>query len=117
MTAYVGLGSNLGDRVAALDGAVAALRATPGVTAVRRSSLYETAPVGGPAGQGRYLNAAAELETTLSPEDLLARLLAIETDLGRVRTVPDGPRTIDLDLLVDDQVRDDPQYGCRTRGC
>ena len=75
---------------------------------MRVSSLYETAPVGGPAGQGPYLNAAAELRTELAAEALLRLLLEVESGLGRVRTERDGPRTIDLDLLLyDDVVRDD----------
>jgi 2-amino-4-hydroxy-6-hydroxymethyldihydropteridine diphosphokinase len=104
-TAYLALGSNLGDRRDHLDRAVAALRARPGVAVVRVSSVYETAPVGGPPGQGPYLNAAAELRTDLGPEDLLRILLEIERDLGRVRIEPDGSRTIDLDLLLyDDRI-------------
>ncbi len=99
VTAYVGLGSNLGDRRALLDGAIDALRPRPGVLRVRVSSVYETAPVGGPAGQGPYLNAVAEVETTLPPEELHRLLVAIEAAAGRERTVPDGPRTLDLDLL------------------
>src|SRR5262249_53409368 len=95
-TAYLALGSNLGDRRANLARAVAVLRERPGISRVRPSTVYETAPVGGPAGQGPYLNAAAELETTLSPEDLLRLLLAIEADCGRERTMKDGPRTLDL---------------------
>jgi 2-amino-4-hydroxy-6-hydroxymethyldihydropteridine diphosphokinase len=98
--AYVALGSNLGDRRAALDGAVAALRAVPGLHVVRVSSIYETAPVGGPPGQGAYLNAAAEVEAGLPPADLLRALLAIEQRFGRSRGEKDGPRTLDLDLLL-----------------
>jgi 2-amino-4-hydroxy-6-hydroxymethyldihydropteridine diphosphokinase len=66
----------------------------------RVSSYYETAPVGGPAGQGEYLNAAAEIETDLAPEELLRRLLEIERQLGRIRGEPNAPRTLDLDLLL-----------------
>ena len=100
VAAFVALGSNLGDREAQLVAALAGLRATPGVTDVRCSSLYETAPVG-PPGQGPYLNAVARLETTLSPRALLARLLALEVAAGRVRSgVRDEARTLDLDLLL-----------------
>ena len=75
---------------------------------VRISSVYETAPVGGPPGQGPYLNAVAELRTDLAPADLLRTLLDVETGLGRVRTEKDGPRTIDLDILLyDAAVSDD----------
>ncbi len=98
-TAYIGLGSNLGDRRAHLDRALAELRGRLGVAVVRTSSVYETAPIGGPAGQGPYLNAVAELRTDLAPADLLRTLHEIESGLGRVRTEKDGPRTIDLDLL------------------
>jgi 2-amino-4-hydroxy-6-hydroxymethyldihydropteridine diphosphokinase len=100
VTAHVALGSNLGNRRAYLQRAVAALRESAEVQRVRVSSVYETAPVGGPEGQGPYLNAAAELETALPPEQLLLLLHAIEADCGRVRTISDGPRTLDLDLLM-----------------
>lgn len=99
-TAYVALGSNLGDRAAHLRRALEALRATPDVERVERSRLYETAPVG-PAPQGAFLNAAARVETGLSPRALLERLLAVERGEGRVRTGERwGPRTLDLDLLL-----------------
>ncbi len=88
--ALIGLGSNLGDRAAMLEGALAALAATPGVRIGRVSSFRETDPVGGPPGQGPYLNAAAALETTLDPPELLRVLQAIEDRFGRVRTVPLG---------------------------
>jgi 2-amino-4-hydroxy-6-hydroxymethyldihydropteridine diphosphokinase len=78
------------------------------VKVCRLSPLLETDPVGGPQ-QGRYLNAAAELKTNLSPQDLLEALLAIERRSGRDRTVRWGPRTLDLDLLLyDDLVCDEP---------
>lgn len=105
--AYVGLGSNLGERRARLEGAVAALRATPGISEVRVSALYETAPVGPP--QGRYLNAAARLRTTLSARQLLVRLQAIERAAGRVRAAErNAPRSLDLDLLLygDSRIRE-----------
>ncbi len=108
-TAFIALGSNLGDRRASLDRALAILQARPGIIVQRVSSLYETRPVGGPAGQGPYLNAAAELLTDHPPETLLAILLETETSLGRVRQERDGPRTVDLDLLLyGGQVRDLP---------
>lgn len=102
--AYVALGSNLGDRARQLADAVAALAAMEGVIVRRQASVYETAPVGGPAGQGAYLNSVAEVETTLTARQLLDRLLAIETSQGRVRGEKDGPRTLDLDLLLYDNV-------------
>src|SRR5262245_25170151 len=100
VTAYLGLGSNLGDRLGHLQRALDALRATPGLALTRTSSIYETAPVGGPPGQGPYLNAAAEVSSDLPPEALLLRLLEVEASLGRQRAEKDGPRTIDLDLLL-----------------
>ena len=100
VTAYIGLGSNLGDRRDYLDRAVQTLHEQPGIQVIRVSSYRETAPVGGPPGQGNYLNAAAELRTDLGPDDLLRLLLEVEEALGRVRSEWHGPRTIDLDLLL-----------------
>jgi 2-amino-4-hydroxy-6-hydroxymethyldihydropteridine diphosphokinase len=99
--AAVALGSNLGDREQHLKRAQALLEKTPGVVLLRRSAWHETEPVGGPEGQGPYLNGAALLETTLGAEELLAALHAIEDRLGRDRASegPDGARTLDLDLL------------------
>jgi len=106
---FVGLGSNLGDRHDFLRRAVEALRAEPCVEVLRASSLYETAPVGGPAGQGLYLNAVVELASTRSPSELLLACQRIEQRLGRRRTVRDGPRTIDLDLLLcGDRIIEEP---------
>lgn len=98
--AYVGLGSNLGDRERALRSAVEALAATPGVEVVAVSSFSETDPVGPVPDQPRFLNGAVAIDTSLPPRDLLERLLEIEAAHGRVRDVPGGPRTLDLDLLV-----------------
>jgi len=104
--ACLGLGSNLGDRRARIDAALAALRADPAVRSVVASDPVETDPVGGPPGQGRFLNAAARIETDLAPHDLLAVLKRIERDLGRAEGGPRwGPRTIDLDLLLYDDLR------------
>lgn len=101
MVAYVALGSNLGDRRAHLDAAVEAMKGLPGTAVEAVSPYFDTEPVG-PAPQGRYLNAAAELRTRLGPRALLDALLAIERLRGRVRTpvVRWGPRTLDLDLLL-----------------
>ena len=96
-TAYVGLGANLGDRVATLREAARRVRELGRVGAV--SSLYETEPVG-MREQPPFLNAALALETPLSPTALFAGLLAIERDLGRVRTYRNAPRTLDLDVLL-----------------
>jgi 2-amino-4-hydroxy-6-hydroxymethyldihydropteridine diphosphokinase len=97
---FVGLGSNLGDREAHLRHALDELARAPGVRVTRRSSAIETAPVGGPRGQGPYLNAVVELDTDLAPRALLELLLAIEQRAGRQRRERNGPRTLDLDLLL-----------------
>ena len=108
-TVYIAVGSNLGDRRDNVQAALELLVRTPGVVIVRRSALYETSPVGGPAGQGAYLNGAIEATTDLDPAMLLARLHDVEARLGRVRSVPDAPRPIDLDLLFyGDHIHDDP---------
>jgi len=102
--AYLGLGSNLGDRRAHLRAAVAAL---PDVVAV--SPVYESEPVGGPPGQAPYLNLVVELDTTRTPRELLDVAHRLETAAGRVRTEKDGPRTLDVDvLLVGDLAVDEP---------
>src|SRR5260370_40121468 len=98
--ASVALGSNLGDRQDYLNRALHSLREHPAIAVGLVSSFLETAPVGGPSGQGPYLNAAVELETSLGAEDLLRFLLEVEQRLGRVRQERYGPRTIDLDLLL-----------------
>jgi 2-amino-4-hydroxy-6-hydroxymethyldihydropteridine diphosphokinase len=95
---YLGLGSNLGDRLANLTRAVQGLEAR-GVHVRRSSRVYETDPVGGPS-QPDYLNAVIEVETDLDPVDLLGLCLEVETDLGRVRGERWGPRTCDIDILT-----------------
>lgn len=103
----VGLGSNIGSREALLRAAVDLLAATPGVSVLARSDLYETAPIGPP--QPRYLNAAVRLQSALAPEALLDALLAIERTLGRERRVRWGARTLDLDVLwIDGVVHSSP---------
>jgi len=97
--AYVALGANLGERESSLEEAVRRLRAVPGIVVERISSVYETAPVGY-ADQPSFLNMALSLTTELPPVGLLRRLLAIEQEMGRVREFRNGPRNIDLDLLV-----------------
>jgi 2-amino-4-hydroxy-6-hydroxymethyldihydropteridine diphosphokinase len=97
---YIALGSNLGDRRATLDRAIEALRNRPGIVVTRISSFHETDPEGGPPGQGKFLNAAAELSTDLSPRQLMNLLLEVEKESGRVRRERYGPRTLDLDLLL-----------------
>jgi 2-amino-4-hydroxy-6-hydroxymethyldihydropteridine diphosphokinase len=104
--AAIGLGSHLGDRRARLVTAVRRLEDVGAVAAV--SSLYETAPVGGPA-QGPFLNAVVVLETTLAPRALLDHCLTVERETGRRRRVRWGPRPLDLDLLLYDRaVVDEP---------
>jgi 3-oxoacyl-[acyl-carrier protein] reductase len=99
VTAYIGLGSNLGNRKDSIDGAIAALSSHSHIHVCKTSSFMETSPEGGPPGQSSYLNAALALETELSPDRLLTFLQQIERDQGRVRDVKNGPRPIDLDLL------------------
>jgi len=97
--AYVGLGSNLGDREAHLTAATAALSARPDICVASVSKVYETAPVG-PPPQGPYLNAVVRLRTRLTPRELLAVLLEIEAAEGRRREAERWrARTLDLDLL------------------
>jgi 2-amino-4-hydroxy-6-hydroxymethyldihydropteridine diphosphokinase len=115
--AFLGLGSNLGDRRAYLRAAVDRL---PDVVAV--SPVYETDPIGGPPGQGAYLNCVVELWTARTPRELLAAAQAAEAAAQRVRVVRWGPRTLDVDvLLVGDEKVDDPDLtvphpGVWTRG-
>jgi 2-amino-4-hydroxy-6-hydroxymethyldihydropteridine diphosphokinase len=99
--AFVGLGSNLGEREATLWKALEGLGATEGIEVVAVSSFRETDPVG-KVDQPRFVNAAAALETSLRPRELLERLLDVERSLGRDRAVEErwGPRTLDLDLLL-----------------
>jgi 2-amino-4-hydroxy-6-hydroxymethyldihydropteridine diphosphokinase len=107
---FIALGSNLGDRAGHIRSALRELEQSGDVHVLRCSSLHETAPAGGPPGQPRFLNAVAELQTELSPADLLARLAEIEQRHGRERTVRNGPRTLDLDLLLyHDEVIDQPE--------
>jgi 2-amino-4-hydroxy-6-hydroxymethyldihydropteridine diphosphokinase len=107
--AYVGLGANLGDRAATLERAIDLLDARTGIDVVAVSAFRETDPVGY-LDQPQFLNAAVALETSLAPPQLLATLLDVERKLGRVREGPRyGPRTVDLDLLLmDDLVLDEP---------
>jgi 2-amino-4-hydroxy-6-hydroxymethyldihydropteridine diphosphokinase len=100
--AYLGLGSNLGDRLENLRRAVTMLAEGPRTSVVRSSRVYETEPVGGPH-QPPYLNAVVEVATELEPRDLLDACARIEDELGRVRTVRWGPRPIDVDILTYDR--------------
>ncbi|MFL5826352.1 MAG: 2-amino-4-hydroxy-6-hydroxymethyldihydropteridine diphosphokinase [Thermoleophilaceae bacterium] len=100
MRGYLGLGSNVGDRLANLRAAVAALEAR-GIEVVGRSSVYETEPQGELTDQPDFLNAAVAVETALGPEELLAESKAVEAEMGRdLRGVRHGPRAIDVDVLL-----------------
>ena len=101
--AYVALGANLDDPSAQIRGAVEALKRLPETHLRRMSSLYRTAPVG-VRGQPDFINAVAALDTTLAPHALLASLLTIEADFGRRRDYALAPRTLDLDLLLYDDL-------------
>jgi 2-amino-4-hydroxy-6-hydroxymethyldihydropteridine diphosphokinase len=97
--AFVGLGSNLGDRLAQLGAAVAALDATPGIRVVAVSRAYESEPWG-VADQPAFANAVAALDVELAPRELLAVCKRIEAELGRVAGVRFGPRALDIDVLL-----------------
>lgn len=101
----IGVGSNRGDRAAYLAEAEHRLTADGRVTLLAAAPLIATAPVGGPAGQGAFLNGAWLVRTDLGLHSLLRRCRRIEDGLGRVRSITDGPRTIDLDLLLTSDAR------------
>jgi 2-amino-4-hydroxy-6-hydroxymethyldihydropteridine diphosphokinase len=106
--AYLGIGSNLGDRLANLQAAVDGLASADGVDVVAVSPVYETDPVGGPE-QGDFLNAVVAIETERSPRELLDLAQQLEADAHRVKTEKWGPRTLDVDvLLVGDQEVHEP---------
>ena len=106
--AYLGLGSNLGDRLATLQQAVGLLASEPGLRVDACSRVWETDPVGGP-DQPDFLNVVIRVDTDLAPLDLLAACNRVESALGRVREVHWGPRTVDIDvLLFDDRRIDEP---------
>lgn len=108
MRAYIGLGSNLGEREDNIRAALEAIADLPDTDLVRVSSLYDTEPVG-EVEQPNFLNAAVVVDTELDARTLLWNLMLIEKRLGRVRTQRWGPRTIDLDLLLygDELIEDD----------
>ena len=97
MKVVIALGSNLGERESFINSAIEAMKGQIAIS--RISTLIETDPVGGPE-QGKYLNGVLIGETELSPQELMSSLLQIELELGRVRTVVNGARTIDLDLIA-----------------
>ncbi|MCM8811804.1 MAG: 2-amino-4-hydroxy-6-hydroxymethyldihydropteridine diphosphokinase [Candidatus Omnitrophica bacterium] len=97
---FIALGSNLGDREENLRTAVEKLRLLPSTRLLKISAWLENEPVGGPTGQGRYLNGVVHLQTELSPQELMKSLQRIEAEMGRPsRRIRWGPRIIDLDLL------------------
>ncbi|GAA1980957.1 2-amino-4-hydroxy-6-hydroxymethyldihydropteridine diphosphokinase [Kitasatospora viridis] len=98
-TAVIALGSNLGNRLETLQGAVDALADTPGLKITAVSGVFETDPLGGPDEQPAYYNAVVVLRTTLPPHSLLERANAVEDAFGRVRTVRWGARTLDVDII------------------
>ncbi|WP_174875637.1 2-amino-4-hydroxy-6-hydroxymethyldihydropteridine diphosphokinase [Vogesella oryzae] len=97
--AVIALGSNLENPAAQIEAALAAISALPGVQLLRRSACYRTAPVGF-ADQPDFINAVCEVASDLTPSDLLAALLQLEQEFGRVRTFRNAPRVLDLDLLL-----------------
>lgn len=101
--AYVAFGTNLGDRMENITVALEALDRVPDTKVLARSHIYETAPWGY-LDQPNFLNGVAQIETDLSPAALLGALLGIEAAMGRLRTIKNGPRVIDLDLLLYDDV-------------
>jgi 2-amino-4-hydroxy-6-hydroxymethyldihydropteridine diphosphokinase len=115
-TVYLGLGANLGDRAAALGAALDLLGASGQVTVCAVSSLYETAPMY-VTDQPSFLNAVARVETSLAPEALLDLLKQVEVTRGRVARYRYGPREVDLDILLyDDLVLDTPQLTIPHKG-
>jgi 2-amino-4-hydroxy-6-hydroxymethyldihydropteridine diphosphokinase len=102
MTAWIGLGANLGDRRATLQAAFEALERLPAIRIGARSSLWSSPPL--LADGPDYLNAVARLHTTLEPHELLAALQSLEASFGRERPYPNAPRTLDLDLLLHDEI-------------
>lgn len=108
--AVFALGSNLGDRLDNLQGAVDAIKATPDVIIVDISPVYETDPVGGPTDAPQFLNAVVVTETMQPTRTLLERANAVEEAYGRVRENPNDPRTLDVDLIiVGKSVKNDPE--------
>ena len=108
--AFVGVGANLGDARAQVLAGIAALRELPGAELVACSSLYASAPLDAPGPD--YVNAVVALDTTLPADALLSALHAIEARHGRVRSTPNAPRTLDLDLLLFGQQRSDTAALC-----
>lgn len=100
VTCYLGLGSNLGDRKKFIRLAVKKIKLLKETKVIKLSKIIETLPQGGPRKQGKFLNAALKIKTSLSPLAILKNLKQIERELGRIKSVRYGPRTIDLDILL-----------------
>ncbi|MBQ5764540.1 MAG: 2-amino-4-hydroxy-6-hydroxymethyldihydropteridine diphosphokinase [Clostridia bacterium] len=100
-TAFVGIGTNMGNRIENIEKALNALNLLPDTKVLAVSNIYETLPWGG-VEQPNFLNGVIKLQTDLSPKALLGALLGIEAAMGRVRTIKNGPRVLDLDLLTFD---------------
>lgn len=111
VTCYIGIGSNLGNREYNIKEAIRRIKLLMNTRVAKVSKIVETSPEGGPP-QGPYLNCVIEIQTTLAPYELLKRLQKIEDDLGRVRTVKDGPRCIDLDILLYGDARIEEEALC-----
>ena len=103
---FIGVGSNLGDRIDYINRAIDDLRNVPGIAIEKVSSIIETEPYDAP-GQGKYLNAVLKINTDLGAFELLRKLQDIEKDLGRMRSFRNAPRTIDLDILLYDEKKID----------
>jgi len=99
VTCYLGIGSNLGDRLKTIKSAVKKINTLKDTKVIKLSKIIETDPVGGPVGQPKFLNAALKISTVLPPRKLLKELKNIEKNLGRKQSVRFGPRAIDLDIL------------------
>ena len=97
---YLGIGSNLGDRKKNIDLAIENIKKIKNTYFLKMAPIIETEPEGGPKGQGKYLNTVIKIKTSLNPSALLRELKNIEEKLGRTKTVRNGPRVIDLDILL-----------------
>lgn len=99
VTCYLGIGSNLGDRIINIKSAVKKVGELEETKVIKFSKVIQTSPVGGPSGQPKFLNAALKIRTNLAPFTLLKELKSIEKSLGRKKSVRWGPRVIDIDIL------------------
>ncbi|MBR3149194.1 MAG: 2-amino-4-hydroxy-6-hydroxymethyldihydropteridine diphosphokinase [Eubacterium sp.] len=106
MKYIIGLGTNIGDRKQNIEDAVSAFDLVPKTEVLRRSKIYETEPVGY-AEQDSFYNACIEIESTLEPNEILGVCLGIEAGFGRVRTIKNGPRVLDLDVILAENVKID----------